>query len=523
MTDDRLLEDVEAKIDEIAGLDEVAYQLNRKGFAAMLDIGVVALDKVRTRRRAELYASSRAVDGSDGEQSTPFSDDDVALTFIDENGHRLRYDKTRDCWMIYDSGRWRPAKKSEVLGLIRETCRRIADTCHDFNMRRMLLGARVIEAAERLARSDPRIAATADQFDADPLLLNTPGGVVDLRIGEMRSHRPDYYMTRMAAVGADIDMAMPQFAKFLATVTGGDRDLQEYLQRLCGYGLTGLTNEHVVAFFYGAGGNGKTTFLETVAGIMGDYHATAVLDMFIASKNDRHPTEIADLRGARLTSSTETSEGRRWDEAKLKVLTGGDTIKARLMHKDFFAFVPQFTLIIAGNHKPALGTVDAAIRRRMHVVPFTIEIPDAEKDPELKEKLRAEWPAILDWMIQGCLDWQERGLDPPSAVIEATQDYLEAEDTMAAWLAERCTMDPNAWSSCSELFDDYERYCRGRNEFIGAQKSFSEKLGRREGISPHRTNVARGFNGVSLKTATAALQAHSQRLAASHASPKKPL
>src|SRR5262249_7748703 len=162
-------------------------------------------------------------------------------------------------------------------------------------------------------------------------------------------------------------------------------------------------------------------------------------------KNDRHPTELAGLHGARLVTATETEEGRQWAESKIKVLTGGDKIAARFMRQDFFEFTPQFKLVIAGNHKPGLRSVDEAIRRRLHLIPFTVTIPPNQRDAQLPNKLKAERPGILAWMIQGCLDWQERGLCPPTVVTDATVAYLEAEDALSAWMDDCCRRDPQAW------------------------------------------------------------------------------
>jgi putative DNA primase/helicase len=191
-----------------------------------------------------------------------------------------------------------------------------------------------------------------------------------------------------------------------------------------------------------------------MAGILGDYHRTAPIETFTASNSDRHPTDLAGLRGARLVSASETEEGRLWAESRIKQLTGGDMISARFMRQDFFDFLPAFKLFITGNHKPSLRSVDEAIRRRFHLIPFAVTIPPEERDPDLKVKLEAEWPGILAWLIQGCLSWQASGLRPPQAVQEATAAYLEAEDAIAAWIEERCEIDPQAWSRprrCSRL------------------------------------------------------------------------
>jgi putative DNA primase/helicase len=235
-------------------------------------------------------------------------------------------------------------------------------------------------------------------------------------------------MTKIAAVTPNSECPTPEWDKFLDRVCKNDVQYVKFLRRATGYGLTGLTHEHALFFCFGTGANGKSTFVNAVTGCMGDYHRVAPIETFTAAKNDRHPTELAGLRGARLVTSVETEEGRRWAESKIKSVTGGDKIAARFMRQDFFEYEPTFKLFVVGNHKPGLRSVNEAIRRRFNLLPFTADIPPEERDEKLGEKLRAEWPGILYWMIQGCLDWKKRGLDPPPVVKEATREYLEAED-----------------------------------------------------------------------------------------------
>ena len=243
--------------------------------------------------------------------------------------------------------------------------------------------------------------------------LNTPEGIVDLRTGKMRPTRIDDYVTKITAVAPDGDC--PTWHGFMRRITNNDQELIDFLQRVLGYSLTGVTIEHALFFLYGTGANGKSVLLSTVAGILADYHTTAAIETFTVSKSERHPTDLAHLRGARLVTASETEEGHPWAEARIKYLTGGDKIAARFMRQDFFEFIPSFKLIIAGNHKPGLRSVDEAIRRRLHLIPFSITIPSAERDPQLLERLKAEWPGILSWMIQGCRDWRSIGLQPPAS------------------------------------------------------------------------------------------------------------
>jgi len=350
-----------------------------------------------------------------------------------------------------------------------------------------------VTAVERLSRADRRIAATVDQWDNDPWLLNTPRGVVDLRTGRTRPHRAEEYVTKITAVSPEGHC--PDFLAFLGRITSGDEELIAYLRRVLGYALTGLTREHALFFGYGTGANGKSVLLSTVSGLLGDYHRTAPIETFTASNGDRHPTDLAGLRGARLVTATETEEGRRWAESRIKQLTGGNRVSARFMRQDFFEFDPAFKLFIAGNHKPSLRSVDEAIRRRFHLIPFAVTIPAHERDGNLTERLQAEWPGILQWLIAGCLEWQAIGLRPPQAVVSATAAYLEAEDAIAAWIDEKCERDPNAWASSSSLFASWSAWASAAGETIGAQKKLTQSLEAR-GFPIKNTTRARGLMGL---------------------------
>src|ERR1700677_5153855 len=377
------------------------------------------------------------------ERAPAFSDEDLALRFAERHAGNLRFFAAWNRWLFWNGMHWQFEETLRAWDFARQVCREAAAQCNKGKTASAIASAKTVYAVERLARSDRRLAATIDQWDADPWQLNTPQGGVDLTTGRARPHIPEDYFTKITAVGPRRDC--PRFIAFLDRITDGDCELVAYIQRVLGYGLTGITREHALFFGYGTGANGKSVLLSTAAGILGEYNKTAPIETFAATNGDRHPTDLASLRGARLVTATETEEGRRWAESRIKQLTGGDTVAARFMRQDFFEYRPAFKLIIAGNHKPSLRSVDEAIRRRFHLIPFAVTIPLEERDGELTEKLKAEWPGILAWMIEGALQWQTEGLGTPKAVREATEAYLEAEDAIAAWIDDKCERDLEAW------------------------------------------------------------------------------
>jgi P4 family phage/plasmid primase-like protien len=314
----------------------------------------------------------------------------------------------------------------------------------------------------------------------------------------MHEHRRNEYITKITKAGPGAHS--PLWLQFLDRITGGDSELRLFLQRMIGYSLTGSTREHALFFLYGTGANGKSVFLSTISALLGSYAKTAPTSSFTASATEQHPTDLAGLRGARLVTAIETEDGARWAESKIKSLTGGDKIAARFMRGDFFEFTPEFKLVIAGNHKPTLRSVDEAIRRRLHLVPFTITIPEVDRDKHLSEKLQAELPGILSWAIQGCVEWQNSGLNPPAKVRDATAHYLAGEDSFGRWLEEDCSQDPAVWTPGAVLFSDYKAWCERMGEKPMSQKGLTQALESR-GFGQSRTRTARGFGGITLHAA----------------------
>lgn len=425
----------------------------------------------------------------------PFSDAWIAQHVFHRFGQRIRFTAALGGWMTWEGHRWCPDEHNRVPGMVAEVCRlageealrriekkREAETtaryCHSDRSRKNV---------QSYLSTDPRINLPVAAYDKDIWKLNTPEGVVDLRTGFLHPNDPHFLCTRSTAVSPRITPT-PLWTQFLRDVTGSDAELEGYLQRLLGYSLTGSTREHVLAFLWGRGGNGKGVFLNTLVNILGSYAVVSAMDTFTASLYDRHPADLAALAGARLVTAQETQKGRHWDEAKIKSLTGGDTISARFMRGNFFSYRPQFTLVFAGNHRPHLWGLDAAMRRRFHLVPFTT-VPE-NPDPNLQEALVAEWPGILQWTIEGCLAWQKQGLRAPQAVAEATETYFTEEDPLVHWLQDQTEPDPEGEEHAKALWDSWRNWCRERAEKTGTLREFKSALAE-HGLAEHRSPSTR--------------------------------
>jgi putative DNA primase/helicase len=433
----------------------------------------------------------------DDEQSVWGTDDALALSFTRRYQRDWRYIAAWGKWLMWDGQRWRPEETLAASHLIRQVCRHASLQADNPKIAAKLAGASTVGGVERLAKSDRKHAATTDEWDADIWLLNTPGGVVDLRTGRMRPHERTDRMTKIAS--ATPRGACPHWLAFIDQVTQGDKAFADYLQRFAGYCLTGSTQEHALFFLYGTGANGKSVFVNTLFTLLGDYAANAPMDTFMESRGDRHPTDLAGLRGARFVGATETEQGRRWNESKIKEITGGDRVSARFMRQDFFTYLPQFKLVIAGNHKPALRNIDEAMRRRLHLIPFTLTVPPEKRDKLLSTKLLQERDGILAWALQGCLDWQRDGLKPPKCVVDATDEYFDEEDTIGEFLEEECQLHSQARVSVVDIFERWKNRTEKRGEYVGNSRWLIQQLVRRGFDRGRSSTGAKAVMGLSLK------------------------
>lgn len=428
-----------------------------------------------------------------------FSDDDLALRFADQHADDRLYVATWSRWLAWDHYRWAADRTLKAFDDARSICRSAAAECNDLKVAKLLASAAGVAAVERLARSDRRLAATPEQFDANPMIFNSASGVIDLQTGELRPAVRDDFLTKFT--GVPLGDRCDRWREFIDQITDGDTQLARYLARMVGYCLTGSTREHAFFFLFGLGANGKTVFTETVAHVLGEYAMAAPIEMFVASRFQGHTTDVAGLQGARFVTASETDAGRALAEARIKLLTGGEKVSARRMRADNSEYVPHFKVVMSGNHKPRISTSDEAIRRRLHLIPFSVTIPPWERDPKLPEKLRAEAPGILRWALDGCLEWQRYGLAPPASVRNATEEYLDAEDVVRSWLTDAVAFDGNSRCTTEELFQSWSAFAVAGREEIGGVKDFVKAL-EAKGLERRHTKDGNRWIGIAVKTKT---------------------
>lgn len=340
--------------------------------------------------------------------------------------------------------------------------------------------AQFISSCLNQAQFDARIIAPPDVWDANPLMLGTPAGVVDLAVGKIIEADRDQFITRQTAVAPEPG-PHPLFDSVIARASGGDETLRQYIWRALGYAITGDQREEAFWFLYGKAQSGKTTFIEAVAAILGranegGYATTCDMDLFVENKHDRGNDRLAELSGARFVYASETEEGRNWKAALLKLAVGGDTLRGRMLYENSFSFRPTHHLWIFGNSRPHLKSKDDGIARRLHLLEYPGVISNEERDNTLKLRMAEEYPAILHSMILACLDWQSEGLGKPESVAYAVDKYLQSEDMLAQWIDECCEQDELARVQASVAYRSFSRWAENSGEYRLSQKRFSAVL-----------------------------------------------
>jgi putative DNA primase/helicase len=395
------------------------------------------------------------------------TDDGNALRLIAQHGDRFRHVADMGKWHHWNGWRWALDHNDRE---IRETTKALARALPETSkpaktFKHYSLAASGVSSALRLAATDPRISILANELDSHPELLNCPNGIVNLRTGELLKHDPALLLSRVTLHEVEIDGTHMLWDRFLVETFGGDQELISYIKRLFGLAVLGNVTEHVLPFLHGVGANGKGVLTLVLQGLLGDadaggYAVSAPDGFLMGGREGKHETEMARLRGARLVVCSEQTSGKRFDEAKVKRLTGGDRLTGRFMRGDFFDFEPSHLVWCLSNHLPEVKEGGQSFWRRVRRIPFAHVVPEGQRDPELHNRLlAAEGSAILGWAVQGAVEVLARGLQDPASVVAATEEYELSEDTLASFVKDRCTRNPHHWITMADFRDAYLRYC----------------------------------------------------------------
>lgn len=414
-----------------------------------------------------------------------------ARRLVQEHGHKFRHVHEWG-YLVYDGRRWDRDNIGAINRYAKHVVQGYLEEANRLDPRdetaqllvkhhsRSAAAAR-INAMVDLARSEPGISLRPGDFDRVPHHLNTITGVVDLRTGDLDPHAAEQFHTRLIDVPYDPDADCGLWEHFLETMTLGDRALLDYLHAAVGYSLTGEVSEQCLFFLYGDGANGKSTFLEAVRSILGDYGGILSFETLLASKNNNAETSLAGLPGRRFVTGSESGESRRFNEELVKALTGGDMIRARHMYHEAFEFRPTAKIWLAANHRPGIHGADEGIWRRFHLVPCQADIPKERRDPKLLTRLMEERAGILAWAVRGAQRWYAEGLRLPGIMTEALAEYRRENDVLSEFLADCCQLHADEHASSSAILRAYNAWAKQNHERPLTQRALGDKLRKHRG------------------------------------------
>lgn len=442
-----------------------------------------------------------------------FTDASYAEDFAQAYGDRLRFNHRRGAWYIYDPAPlWRADTDGEVYRLAIEFARArqldalgLPDRDRRDRAVKWALQAESKSGLERLvslARHIKPLADAGDGWDADPWLVGAPNGILDMRRGALLDDpRPDLRITMSVGVPFLPEAACPRFEQFLTEIFHGDAELIGFVQRFFGYALTGITTEQVLLLCHGTGANGKSTLINILSHVFGDYALNLPFSSIELKQRASIPSDLAGLDGRRLATASETNDGTRLNEARVKALTGCDPITARFMHADWFTFKPVATFVLAVNHKPTVNDDSHGFWRRIRLVPFLQRFDGVDRDDRLEERLRAEAAGILAWCVRGCLNWQEHGLGLPASVAAATTAYQADSDPVAEFVEDCCAIEPQSTTKAAALQEAYAKWAE-RQRIAKHERLSAKEFGRRMADRFNRRHTREGwiYEGVKLQT-----------------------
>lgn len=422
-------------------------------------------------------------------------------------GRNIRYCFPWKNWLIWNDKFWEKDATGKIMRMAKGTVRSIskeADNVSDEKIKNALKAHAKksetkfkLNAMIDLAHSEPGLQVKPEDLDKKSWFLNVQNGTIDLKGGLFFPHTREHLITKITPIEYNPNAICQGWDNFLNKIMNGNQNLIQFIKRAVGYSLTGETSEQCFFFLYGTGANGKSTFLETIRAMLTEYAQQTDLSTFLKDRSSI-PNDVARLQGTRFVSGVETDAGKHLAEVFIKRLTGEDTITARFLYQEFFEFSPTFKIFLGANHKPTISGTEHAIWRRIMTIPFTVVIPENEMDKGLKDKLKLELPGILNWAVQGCLDWQKIGLAPPKEISRATDEYKAEMDVLGNFIEDCCVLKPHSTVSKTEFYDIYDKWCIQNKEQPISKKAFGIKLSER-GIVSKKSGSTRYWSGIGLR------------------------
>ena len=494
---------VHASLAEVGVTSEIVHSAEGKDAADHIrNYGLEQFIPLSVDEARELAGTSVAGAGTPADLDTeyPLTELGNAERLVARHGKELRHLGPTSQWLIYSDGRWATDERGVVMGWMRQTVRAIRAEAEGLDPKAaapILSWAKAsesrarLESALKLAQTLPGVAMLPKDFDIDPTLLNVRNGTLDLQTGAIREHRPEDHLRRQVPVDYSPDVAAPMFDAFLRRVQP-DPAMRAFIQRAAGYSATGATSEQKLLLLHSSGQSGKSTLVELIFDLLGDYAKTLPAETLAQRNGDRIPNDVARLDGARFVSVIEFDDSARLNERLVKQLTGGDTVTARFMRGEFFEFRPQCTIWVSSNHRPVVTGTDEGIWRRFLLVDFPVHIPDSERDDNLGARIRkAELPGLLRWVVEGAVAWHQQGLNPPASVLRATDDYREDSDLLGSFLDEACDVVTEAVVSKADLYDRYTEWCRAGGLRPATKIAFGRMLKERSGLDVAEDRVGK--------------------------------
>ncbi|MFP3041730.1 phage/plasmid primase, P4 family [Treponema primitia] len=443
------------------------------------------------------------------EGTIQFTDTSNAFRLVREHGKDIRYNAAWKKWIVWTGDRWQiddgyliHNKSIEVIHSIYDEMLKTTDYRDRMDIEKYALQSESLRRRKAFIESAslmPGMNITSNDVDKDPWLLNVENGTIDLKKGEFREHQREDMITKIAHVRYEEGADCPVWKQFIREIMDFKPDLIEFLQRAAGWALTGDTSEQTMFISFGSGANGKSTFLNVLMKLLGDYAVAASTETFMKKNGDQISNDIARLRGTRFVVTSEAEQGKRLSEPLIKLMTGTDAMTARFLYGEYFEFIPTFKIFMASNHKPVIRGTDLGIWRRITLIPFTTTIAPERQDKHLEEKLLAEKSGILNWLILGTQRWFEKGLAAPQIITSATEEYRSEMDVLGAFIKECCIQGPGISVRARELFKAYQEWCEENNERASCERVLAMRF-KELGLEKWRTAEARYWKGIMLKT-----------------------